>query len=69
MGKIEGPMMVAFGHELPEGYGVGPNLPGCMGGCCWICCCCQTPAGHQTAKAKSDFNNSVIPKKGKGLSS
>eukprot|EP01040_Poterioochromonas_malhamensis_P016314 gene16314-18490_t len=69
MGKIEGPMMVAFGHELPEGYGVGPALPGCMGGCCWVCCCCQTPAGHCTANMKSDFNKSVVPKKGKGISS
>ena len=67
MGQVEGPMMIAFGHGLPDGYGIGPNLPGCMGGCCWFCCCCQTPAGHQTAKIKSDFNKSIFPQKGKGL--
>jgi hypothetical protein len=66
-GQADGPMMVAFGHGLDEGYGVGPALPGCMGCCCWVCCCCQTPAGHQTNKMKSDFNASVTPKKGKGI--
>lgn len=71
-GQFKGPLMVALGHDHPEGYGVGPDLPGCLGGCCWFCCCCgppcSTPAGPGVAKAKSDFNQSVFPHPGKGLS-
>jgi hypothetical protein len=32
------------------------------------CCCCGTPGSKQLAKAKSDFNASVTPKAGKGIS-
>lgn len=68
-GKFNGPGMVALGHGLPDGYGVGPELPGCcLGWCCWFCCCCQTPQGPRVAKMKSDFNLTVIPRPGKGLS-
>ena len=37
---------------------------------CFIvyCCCCGTPGSKQLAKAKSDFNASVTPKAGKGIS-
>ena len=73
MGKLTGPMLVAFGHDHPEGYGVGPDLPGCGGVCCFLCCCfglpCSPPAGHGAAKQKSEFNNGFGPKPGKGMSS
>jgi hypothetical protein len=74
MGQINGPMLVAFGHDHPEGYGLGPNLPGCMGTCCWCCCCfggpCSTPAGPAAAKMKGDFNrDGVKPKPGIGIHS
>lgn len=70
MGKTIGPMMVAFGHELPDGRGIGPDIPACNG-LCWVCCCfgmpCSIPAGKGVAKTKSNFNNTVYPKKGKGM--
>eukprot|EP01034_Spumella_vulgaris_P031813 gene31813-39298_t len=71
MGKLDGPLMVAFGHSHPEGWGVGPDLPGCLGTCCWCCCMfgwpCSPPVGPAGAKGKSDFNASIFPKKGKGI--
>lgn len=71
MGTVEGPMLVAFGHHHEKGTGVGVSLPGCMGLCCFVCCCfggpCQTPGGHGAAKMKSDFNDSISPKAGKGM--
>ena len=74
-GKVNGPLLVALGHGAgPESYGLGPDLPGCcLPFCCWFCCCvgppCSTPAGSGAGKMKSDFNDSVVPKKGKGISS
>lgn len=71
MGNLTGPMLVALGHGHPQGYGLGPNCPGCVGFMCWFCCCiggpCSPPAGSGAAKAKSDFNKSVKPQIGKGL--
>lgn len=53
------------------GTGVGVSLPGCMGLCCFVCCCfggpCQTPGGPSTVKMKSDLNDSVFSKPGKGM--
>jgi hypothetical protein len=66
-GKIKGPVMVAMGHGLSEGYGLGPELPGCMGCCCWFICCCSAPRGHFVNKMKSDFNYTVKPQLGKGI--
>lgn len=74
-GKVNGPLLVALGHSVEkDSYGVGPDLPGtCLPCCCWTCCCfgapCAPPAGAGSAKTKADFNNSVVPKKGKGISS
>ena len=57
-----------------QGLGVGPDLgTGCMGYCCYACCCfgmpCGgAPAGKASAKQKADFNKTVVPKKGKGIS-
>lgn len=73
MGKMHGPIVVALGHDIEEGYGLGPDLPGtCLPFCCWLCCCfgspCSTPAGKGVAKMKSDLNSSIIPRPGKGLS-
>jgi hypothetical protein len=69
--QIDGPMFVAFGHGLWwEGYGVGPNLPNCWGQLVWFFgCCCSTPAGRLAGIIKSIFNDSIVPKKGKGISS
>lgn len=67
-GRFGGPGMVALGHGLDEGYGVGPELPGCLGCFCWFLCGCQTPAGPRSAKLKTDFNASVMPRLGKGIS-
>ncbi len=70
-GQMQGPVMVAFGHGVADGYGVGPDLPGCAGLCCWMCCCCgppcSTPAGPGVEKAKNDFNYTITPKPGKGI--
>jgi hypothetical protein len=70
-GSVQGPMLVALGHGLEEGYGLGPDLPGFSGFCCWLCCCCgppcSTPAGKGVAKAKTDFNYTVVPQIGKGI--
>jgi hypothetical protein len=73
MGKINWPLLVAFGHGHPDGLGVGPDLgTGCPGCTMWLCCCfglpCSAPAGKASAKTKSDFNYSVKPKKGEGIS-
>mmetsp|Transcript_20996 Transcript_20996/g.19133 ORF Transcript_20996/g.19133 Transcript_20996/m.19133 type:complete len:384 (+) Transcript_20996:51-1202(+) len=66
-----GPLLVALGHDISKGYGLGPDLPGCPGNCIWFCCICgppcSPPAGYNISKSKSDFNNSVRPKKGKGI--
>ena len=69
MGNLTGPLMVAFGHGHPDGYGVGPDVgTGCMGYCIFVCCCCcQPPGGKRLAKMKSDFNYSVKPIKGQGI--
>jgi len=71
-GGLKGPLAVAFGHGHPDGYGVGPDLPGCCGCLCWTCCIfglpCSPPAGKGVMKMKSDFNLSVKPTKGKGYS-
>jgi hypothetical protein len=61
-------MMVAFGHGLDGGYGLGPDIPGCAWFCWFCCCCCSVPGGPGVAKMKSDFNNSIFPKKGEGIS-
>lgn len=70
-GRLDGPLLVALGHGHADGYGLGPDLPGCLGWLCWGCCCfgwpCSAPAGRQSAKAKSDFNNTIKPKPGVGL--
>jgi len=72
MGQLQGPALVAMGHGHPEGYGVGPDLPGCAGFCCWLCCFfgmpCSPPAGHAVAQMKNDFNYTIQPRKGKGIS-
>lgn len=71
MGKTTGPLMVALGHGVKDGYGVGPSLPAPCDSCCWFCCCiggpCATPAGEGVAKMKDDFNNSIKPVKGLGI--
>ena len=36
--QISGPAIVALGHDHPEGVGIGPDLPGCLGWCCWCVC-------------------------------
>jgi hypothetical protein len=71
-GKIDGPLLVALGHNHPDGYGVGPDLgTGCLGWTCFMCCClgmpCSLPAGKGASKMKTDFNASVTPKKGMGM--
>jgi hypothetical protein len=65
-GQIDGPLMIAFGHDLSNGYGIGPNLPQPFACCCWFVCCCQAPSGHLTNVIKSCFNNSIHPVKGSG---
>jgi hypothetical protein len=68
--NLKGPMMVALGHGHPDGYGFGPDVgTGCLGYfICCCCCCCGAPAGSRPAKIKADFNYSVKPIKGKGIS-
>lgn len=70
-GSAQGPMLVALGHGVEDGYGVGPDLPGCPGFCCWLCCFvgppCSTPAGREVSKFKTEFNYKVIPQIGKGI--
>lgn len=69
--QIKGPLLVAFGHDLPNGYAIGPDFPGMLGFCNWLCCFCgppcSTPAGKISLKMKNDFNKSVTPKKGRGI--
>ena len=71
MGTVQGPMLVAFGHGLKDGLGLGPNLPGCCTFCCWFCPCfggpCALPAGPGSAKAKTDFNMGNFPSASHGL--
>ena len=67
-GKILGPVMVSFGHDVSGAKGVGPDMPGCMGWCCFLCCCCQAPHGSCTSKIKAHFNTTIKPTPGKGLS-
>lgn len=50
MGKATAPLLIAIGHDHPDGYGVGPNVPDCCIATCVWCCCmcggpCHTPAG------------------------
>lgn len=70
--SIKGPMAVSLGHGHPDGYGVGPDLPGCLGCVCWTCCCfgmpCSPPAGKGVMKMKTDLNLSIKAIKGKGYS-
>jgi NADH dehydrogenase FAD-containing subunit len=67
MGKLQGPLLVAFGHGRKDGYGFGPDLGNsCMSYCCWFCCC-GPPAGKMSAGMKSDFNHKISPKKGLGM--
>lgn len=72
-GSFPGPVMVAFGHGgVKDAYGVGPDLgPGCCSAFCWFCCFCgppcSTPAGAGVAKAKTDFNMTIVPKNGVGI--
>ena len=68
MGQINGPMLVALGHDLPNGYGLGPNVPGYWLSSCLYLCWCGTPAGRMSNNIKSDFNKNVIPRKGVGIS-
>merc|ERR1712196_402159 len=37
---MQGPLMVALGHDHPEGLGLGPDLPGCFCKTFCFCCCC-----------------------------
>jgi len=72
VGKFSGPGFVAFGHNLDEGWGIGPDLPGCCGIFCWACCFCGTwpcspMTGHGVNKFKSDFNAGMAPKPGQGM--
>jgi NADH dehydrogenase FAD-containing subunit len=70
-GQLKGPLLVAFGHDLPNGVGVGPDLPGFLGICCFACCCfgypCQHPQGHNSNAMKSNFNTTIKPQAGKGI--
>ena len=67
-GKLECPHTRQPRYSVgADGYGLGPNLPGCPGLCCWLCCCCSTPAGSLSKKMKTDFNKSVKPQPGKGI--
>jgi NADH dehydrogenase FAD-containing subunit len=65
--KISGPAMVALGHDVPGNKGLGPDLPGIPGWCLWFVCCCQPPHGSMVANMKSDFNKTVVPIPGRGL--
>lgn len=72
-GSFSGPAAVALGHHVDGAYGLGPDMPNCC--CttfCWCCCFCgppcSTPAGPGVAKQKADFNKTVMPTKGKGMS-
>ena len=67
-GQFSGPGMVCLGHDHPEGIGLGPDCPGCPGWCCWLICCCQPPHGKKIAEIKTDFNVSIKPNKGRGIS-
>ena len=69
MGGITGPMMIALGHDVPTGIGIGPDCGSgsCCNCCCWVLCCCQPPSGSRIGKAKSDFNLSITPKLGMGM--
>eukprot|EP01042_Synura_sphagnicola_P000753 gene753-837_t len=66
MGNLPGPIFVAMGHNHPNGFAVGPDLPGCCGTLCFVCCCfgfpCSPPGGKSVAKFKSNFNKSITPK-------
>ena len=46
-------------------------LPGCAGLLCWACCCfgypCSHPYGKKSAEVKTQFNNSIMSIKGKGI--
>eukprot|EP01034_Spumella_vulgaris_P031550 gene31550-38968_t len=70
-GKINGPILVTYGHGLDNNWAVGPDLPGCAGWFVWCCCWCgwpcSPPAGHAAAKIKSDFMMTMEPRKGAGL--
>lgn len=72
MGQFTGPVMVALGHDHADGYGVGPDCPGLLGTLCWLCPGlsgpCAYPAGARIAKAKSDMNRNIQPRKGVGFS-
>jgi len=71
MGSLQGPAFVTLGHNHPKGFGIGPDLPGFAGLLCWTCCLfgypCSPPAGHGTAKFKSNFNKGIKPAVGKGI--
>ncbi len=73
LGHFNGPVMVALGHgvETGEELGLGPDCPGWLGTLCWLGCfmsSCSYPHGSLVAKAKSDFNSTIQPRKGKGFS-
>ena len=69
---VRGPLLVALGHDMPNGVGLGPDFPGVGGWFVWCCCFCgfpcSPPVGHLGNKLKSDFNKTIGPKKGKGIS-
>jgi len=70
--SMRGPIFVALGHNHEDGFGIGPDLPGLMGFICWACCVfgypCAPPAGEYSLKYKSNLNNSISPKPGRGFS-
>lgn len=73
MGNLQGPLLVSLGHDHPQGHGIGPDIPGCVACICFVCCClgtapCSHPHGAGVSKTKSEFNHSIKPTKGKGIS-
>jgi len=72
-GQTTGPMLVALGHSVKGGLGLGPYIPGCFcAHVCFICpCfggCCALPAGPASANAKSSWQKGVGMTTDKGLS-
>lgn len=72
-GQTVGPMLVALGHSVKGGLGLGPYIPGCFcSHLCFICpCiggCCALQAGPASASAKSSWQRGVGMTTDKGLS-
>ena len=71
---MQGPGLVALGHDHPKMMGLGPDLPGCF--CktfCFACCCmgtwpCTPMISKTIAQEKSTFNvNGLSIKPSKGM--